>query len=95
MAIHYMKKYTSEEIFIETVARINRILILLGIFFFIYFMLNTKVNLYLLLLSLLNLAFSLLSYKHLIITNRLAAELERAKIALGDVTKETREMHQG
>jgi len=90
-----MGKLTSEEIFIEVVGRINRILILLGLFFFIYFLLNTKINIYLLLLALLNLAFSLLSYKHLIITNRLAAELERAKTALGDVSKEIREMHQG
>jgi len=89
-----MGKLTSEEIFIEVVGRINRILILLGLFFFIYFLLNTKINIYLLLLALLNLAFSLLSYKHLIITNRLAAELERAKTALGDVSKEIREMHQ-
>ena len=90
-----MGKLTSEEIFIEVVGRINRILILLGLFFFIYFLLNTKIKIYLLLLALLNLAFSLLSYKHLIITNRLAAELERAKTALGDVSKEIREMHQG
>ncbi len=89
-----MGKLTSEEIFIEVVGRINRLLILLGIFFFVYFLFNTKLNVYLLLLALLNLAFSLLSYKHLIITNRLAAELERAKTALGDVSKETREMHQ-
>ena len=90
-----MKNFTSEEIFIEVVARVNRLLILLGIFFFIYFLLDTKINIYLLLLSLLNLAFSLLSYKHLLITNKLAAELSRAKMTLGDVSKETREMHQG
>ena len=91
----YMAKLTSEEIFIEVVARVNRLLILLGIFFFVYFLLNAKVNVYLLLLALLNMAFSLLSYKHLIITTRIAAELERAKMALGDVSKETRDMHQG
>ena len=89
-----MGKLTSEEIFIAVVARVNRLLIILGIFFFVYFLLNTKVKLYLLLLALLNLAFSLLSYKHLIITNRLAAELDRARTALGDVSKEIREMHQ-
>lgn len=90
-----MGKLTGEEIFIEAVARINRLLILLGIFFFIYFLLNTRVNVYLFLLALLSLVFSLLSYRHLIITNRLAAELERAKAALGDVSRETRDMHQG
>ncbi|PJC48813.1 MAG: hypothetical protein CO035_01465 [Candidatus Omnitrophica bacterium CG_4_9_14_0_2_um_filter_42_8] len=90
-----MAKLTNEEIFIAVVVRVNRMLIILGIFFFIYFLLNTKVNVYLFLLALLNLAFSLLSYKHLLITNRLAAELERAKAALGDVSKEIREMHQG
>lgn len=89
-----MRKLTNEEIFIAVVARVNRLLIMLGIFFFIYFLLNTKINVYLLLLALLNLAFSLLSYKHLLITNRLAAELERTKSALGDVSKEIREMHQ-
>lgn len=89
-----MGKLSSEEMFIEVIGRINRMLILLGLFFLIYFLLNTKINVYLLLLSLLSLAFSLLSYRHLIITNRLAAELERAKTALGDVSKETRETHQ-
>jgi len=91
----HLTKLTSEEIFIGVVARVNRLLILLGIFFFIYFLLKTNVNVYLLLLSLLNLAFSLLSYRHLLITIRLAAELERAKIALEDISKETRKMHQG
>lgn len=89
-----MGKATGEEIFIEVVGRVNRLLILLGIFFFIYFLLNAKVNVYLFLLAFFNTAFSLLSYKHLLITNRLAAELERAKMALEDVSKETREMHQ-
>lgn len=89
-----MRKMTSEEIFIEVVARVNRMLILLGIFFFIYFLFNAKVNVYLFLLSFFNMAFSLLSYKHLLITAKLAAELERAKMALGDVSKETRQMHQ-
>lgn len=90
-----MGNVTSERIFIEVVARINRLLILLGLFFLVYFLLNTKVNVYLLLLSLLNLAFSLLSYKHLLITDRLAAELEHAKMVLEDVSKETRKMHEG
>jgi hypothetical protein len=88
-----MGKVTSEEIFIEVVARVNRLLIMLGVFFLIYFLLDTKVNIFLLLLALLNLAFSLLSYRHLLITARLSAELERAKMALSDVAKETREMH--
>lgn len=88
-----MEKMTSEEIFIYTVARINRLLILLGIFFFIYFLFNTKANVYLFLLALLNVAFALLSYQHLRITDRLSIELKRAKMALGDVFKDTREMH--
>ncbi len=90
-----MEKLTSEEMFIEAVKRVNRLLIILGIFFFLYFLLNTKVNMFLLLLAFLNIAFSLLSYKHLLITARLAVELERAKMALEDVAKEAREMHQG
>ena len=89
-----MRKLTNEEMFIEVVARINRLLIILGVFFLLYFLLNTKVNIFLFLLALMNLAFSLLSYKHLLVTNRLAAELERAKMALNDVSKEIREIHQ-
>ena len=90
-----MEKIKGEEVFIAVIMRVNRLLIILGVFFFVYFMLNSRVNLYLFLLALLNVAFSLLSYKHLLITSRLAAELERAKLALQDVTKETRNMHQG
>ena len=89
-----MAKLTSEEMFIEVVSRVNRLLILLGIFFLVYFMLNTTVNIFLLLLALLNMAFSLLSYKHLLITARLAAELQRAKMTLEDVSRDTRKMHQ-
>lgn len=90
-----MQKMSSEEVFIGVVSRVNRLLILLGVFFLLYFLLKPKVDIYLLLLALLNLGFSILSYKHLIITARLAAELDRAKMALDDVAKETREMHQG
>jgi hypothetical protein len=90
-----MGKLTTEEIFIGVVARVNRLLIMLGVFFFLYFLLNSKVDIYLLLLAFLNLAFSLLSYKHLLITDRLAAELDRAKTALKDVSEEIRKMHQG
>jgi hypothetical protein len=89
-----MRKLNKEEMFIGVVARINRLLIMLGVFFLLYFLLNTKVDIFLLLLALMNLAFSLLSYKHLLVTNRLAAELERAKMALNDVSKEIREIHQ-
>lgn len=88
-----MEKMTTEEMFVAVVSRINRLLILLGIFFFIYFLFNTKLNVYLFLLALLNTAFSLLSYKHLTITNRLAVELRRARTVLDDVTRETRQMH--
>ena len=65
----------------------------MGIFFLFYFFLKTKVDKFLFLLALSNMAFALLSYKHLIITSRLAAELRRAKTTLEDVSKETREMH--
>jgi hypothetical protein len=90
-----MGKITGEEMFITVVSRVNRLLVIVGAFFFIYFLLNTKVDIYLFLLALLNMAFSLLSYKHLLITNRLAAELRRARMTLDDVTRETRQMHEG
>ena len=88
-----MKQITNEEIFINVVARVNMYLVIMGIFFLIYFLLKTKVDVFLFLLSLFNMAFALLSYKHLAITNRLAIELERARMALEDVSRETREMH--
>ncbi len=83
----------SEKIFIEAVYRLNRLFIVMGIFFFIYFLLNSKVNVFLFLLALLNTAFSLLSYKHLMITARLADELERARASLEDISEEIRKMH--
>jgi len=80
-----MEKMTREQIFISAVERINRYYVIMGIFFFIYFLLKTNVDVFLFLLALSNMAFALLSHKHLIITNRLSCELERAKTALGHV----------
>lgn len=88
-----MEKRTNDEIFINVVRRVNRYLIILGVFYLIYFLLNTKVDVFLFLLALSHMAFALLSLKHLQITDRLAIELERAKMALVDVSRETREMH--
>ena len=84
---------TSEKVFIEAVHRLNRLFIILGIFFLIYFLLNPKVDVFLFLLALLNMAFSLLSYKHLMITARLADELERARASLENISEEIRKMH--
>lgn len=89
-----MKDTTNEELFIVVVSRINRYLVIMGVFFLVYFLLKKKVDIFLFLLALFNMVFALLSYKHLEITNRLAVEVRRAKTALEDVTKETREMHQ-
>jgi len=88
-----MRKITGDEVFIEVVSRVNRYLILMGIFFLIYFLFQTQVDIFLFFLALSYMVFALLSHKHLIITNRLSIELQRAKGALGDVTRETREMH--
>lgn len=88
-----MKNITNEEMFIEVIARVNRYLILMGIFFLIYFLIKPKVDIFLFLLALYNMTFALLSHKHLAITNRLAVELQRSKAALADISKETREMH--
>lgn len=89
-----MKDMTNEELFINVVARVNRYLIIMGIFFLGYFLLKKTVDIFLFFLALSNMAFAFLSYKHLEITNRLAVELRRARQALQDVTKETRQMHQ-
>ena len=88
-----MKQITSENMFINTVRRINGYLIMMGIFFLIYFVLQTKVDTFLFLLALSYAAFALLSHKHLTVTDRLAIELERAKGALNDVSKDMRDMH--
>ena len=88
-----MKKITMDEIFIGVVQRINRLMIITGIFYLIYFLFQTKVNIFLILLALSHLAFALLSHQHLMITERLSIELERAKKALGDVSEEMREIH--
>ena len=90
-----MRKITGDEVFIEVVSRVNGYLVLMGIFFLIYFLFQTQVDIFLFFLALSYMVFALLSHKHLIITNRLSIELQRAKSALGDVTKETREMHSG
>jgi hypothetical protein len=84
---------TKDEKFILMVSRINRYLIILGIFLLIYFLLKTKVDMFLFLLSLLNMVFALLSHKHLELTNRLAVELQRSRIAMKDITEDIREMH--
>jgi len=88
-----MKEMTHEEMFIEVVSRVNRYLIAMGIFFLVYFLFKTKVDIFLFFLALSCMAFALLSHKHLIITNRLAAELRRSKTALEDVSREIREIH--
>jgi len=88
-----MKEITNEEMFIEVVARVNRYLIIMGIFFLIYFLLKPKVDIFLFLLALLTMAYALLSYKHLEITNRLAVEFRRSKTALKDATIEAHERY--
>lgn len=89
-----MKDMTKEELFINAVARVNRYLVIMGIFFLGYFLLKKKVEIFLFFLALSTMSYALLSRKHLEITNRLSVELRRAKGALADVTEETREMHQ-
>jgi hypothetical protein len=88
-----MKDITNEEIFIAAIARINRYLIAMSAFFLLYFLFRTKVDMFLFLLALSYAAFALLSHKHLITTNRLAAELRRAMTSLEDVTEEISEIH--
>ncbi len=82
-----MADKTKEEFFVETVERVNRCLIILGIFFLLYFLLKTQVDIYLFLLSLFSCAFAWLSHKHLMITQRMVFELRRAKEVLEEVKK--------
>lgn len=87
------KAMTYEETFVNVVTRINRYLIMVSVFFLAYFLLKTKVDVFLFLLALSYAAFALLSYKHLVVTNSISMELKRARIALEDISKQTREMH--
>lgn len=89
-----MKDMTNEELFISVVARVNRYLIIMGIFFLWYFLMKKTVDIFLFFLALSTMSYALLSHKHLEITNRLASELRRSKGALADVSEETRKMHQ-
>lgn len=89
-----MGNMTNEELFISAVARVNRYLVIMGIFFLGYFLMKKTVDTFLFFLALSTTSYALLSHKHLEITHRLASELRRAKGALADVTKETREIHQ-
>lgn len=77
-----MQEMTNEEIFMNTVDRINRYLIIMGIFFLIYFLIITKVDRFLFLLSLSNMGFALLSHKLLTIARKLSIELRAARAAL-------------
>lgn len=88
-----MKKMTNDEIFVLIVSRVNRYFIIIGVFFLIYFVLKSQVDVILFLLALSYMAFALLSHKHVIITSRLVVELKRSKLALADVSREVRDMH--
>jgi len=88
-----MKQMTNDEMFIEAVARINRYLVIMGIFFLGYFLFMTKVNIFLFFLAMSMMVYALLSYKHLEITNRLAVELRRSRTALKDATMEAHERY--
>ncbi|MFH1782875.1 MAG: hypothetical protein ABH848_04590 [Candidatus Omnitrophota bacterium] len=79
------KKRTKEEEFITIVARINSYFILMGIFYLVYFFLQTEVDIFLFFLALSNMAFALLSVRHLAITSKLVVELQRARRALEEV----------
>ncbi|MFH1478312.1 MAG: hypothetical protein ABIG92_00870 [Candidatus Omnitrophota bacterium] len=85
-----MKKvstYTKEEQFITIVARINGYFIMMGVFYLVYFFLQTEVDVFLFLLALLNMAFALLSVRHLAVTSRLVVELQRARSALEEIVE--------
>ena len=73
---------TGEELFMDTVDRVNRYLIITGIFFVIYFLIITKADKFLFLLALSNMAFVLLSHKLLTIARKLASELSQARAVL-------------
>jgi len=72
----------SAKIFMSTVERVNRMLIIMGIFFLIYFLIITKADKFLFLLALSNMSFALLSHRLLCIAKALDAELQQARTVL-------------
>ena len=82
------KPKTREEEFITIVARINSYFILMGIFYLVYFFIQMKVDIFLFFLALSNMAFALLSVRHLSITTKLVVELQCAREALENTVEE-------
>lgn len=77
-----MSDKTKEEHFMEAVERVNRYLIVMGIFFLIYFLIITKADKFLFLLALSNVSFALLSHRLLNIARDLSRELRQTRAVL-------------
>ena len=77
-----MEGKTKEEIFMQAVDRVNRYLVIMGIFFLIYFLIITKADKFLFLLALSNVSFALLSHRLLNIARGLSAELKQTRVVL-------------
>ena len=77
-----MEYKTKEEVFMQAVDRVNRYLVLMGIFFLIYFLIITKADKFLFLLALSNVSFALLSHRLLSIARGLSAELRQTRVVL-------------
>ncbi|MDP2911380.1 MAG: hypothetical protein Q8N76_03505 [Candidatus Omnitrophota bacterium] len=77
-----MEDKTKEEVFMQAVDRVNRYLIIMGIFFLIYFLIITKADKFLFLLALSNVSFALLSHRLLGIARGLSAELRQTRVVL-------------
>ncbi|MEK6732305.1 MAG: hypothetical protein AABY55_01650 [Candidatus Omnitrophota bacterium] len=77
-----MEGKTKEEMFMQAVDRVNRYLIIMGIFFLVYFLIITKADKFLFLLALSNVSFALLSHRLLNIARGLSAELRQTRVVL-------------
>lgn len=77
-----MEDKTKEEMFMQSVDRVNRYLIIMGIFFLVYFLIITKADKFLFLLAISNVSFALLSHRLLNIARGLSAELRQTRAVL-------------
>ena len=77
-----MEDKTKEEMFMEAVDRVNRYLIVMGVFFIIYFLIVTKADKFLFLLALSNVSFALLSHRLLNVARGLSIELRQTRVVL-------------
>jgi len=87
-----MEEVKKEKVFMDAVDRINRYLIIMGIFFLVYFLIVTKADKFLFLLAISNVSFVLVSHRLLNIARELDGELRQARAILKEYAEKLTKM---